>query len=606
MIESKIKENAIYKIMFLTLAVIAWTVLIDGTCLTSAYAQEADSEISGEIYEFDKDKSYAFSSEMPTEAAAYGSLSVSGDISEKGIRDDIPALKVEYGNLNITYSYTDRLLNASDDEWHLVKDNGKKVDSIDLKQKIQKGALILQTSKDGEIWVDSYIDTNIFEKEPSNSKSFAVTTDVQLSNGCYYRVIVAYEVKRSVDASKLLFVPIKNSETKRYAEVYRFYASRGTESTAEQNENAKTYNLGSKVRTKKFDGYYGSKEIKNDDPHYGWELGQFFVNGFTDYIKDEDDNVVFLKNAGDQLALWFNLQQDINCLNGNEALTIMRDTAGSDQYFETPKTNFGHGALIVRKINSDNSKEEPQIYTNYLEATATVGANTKVDLFEEGDYEVALDYAVKYDKTKVLGQSILPEEAHYRIYFKFSVRNSNSMFFPRDSKTQSELSDNSSTPNGFFLDLANSQYLKLYVIKEVLKDGEDGLMEDVRYNRAAKDGDTFEDEGLYTITVTNEYTGKSTTKRIYVGNNDIIKAYMTTGLSISEIKDKLADGAAIADDGTIVEQTTGKTEKAAGSANADTSDKSDGIMPTAMSCIVIGFVLAGVILGVVIKRTRHE
>ena len=48
------------------------------------------------------------------------------------------------------------------------------------------------------------------------------------------------------------------------------------------------------------------------------------------------------------------------------------------------------------------------------------------------------------------------------------------------------------------------------------------------------------------------YTDQQTTKKIYVGSNNLLKAYMTTGLSISQIKEKLDNGAQINDDGTIV------------------------------------------------------
>lgn len=63
-------------------------------------------------------------------------------------------------------------------------------------------------------------------------------------------------------------------------------------------------------------------------------------------------------------------------------MTVIADNAGSDQYFETMTTDFGRGVLIVRKINYENVTERPIIYTNYLEAVATVGADTKVNLFD--------------------------------------------------------------------------------------------------------------------------------------------------------------------------------------------------------------------------------
>lgn len=324
-------------------------------------------------------------------------------------------------------------------------------------------------------------------------------------------------------------------------------------------ENKNRRNLGSKVRTKS-KGYVGDVVIENDDPHFGWDIGQFFVGGFTDYENDANGDPIFLKNNGDRLSLWFELQQDIDNCYKNSAIKVIADTEGSDATFEVPggvneTTDFGRGALIVRKTNPDGTKEDPQIYTNYLEASASADAVTKVDLLEEGDYEVALDYAVKFDKTKILGKSILPETAKYRISFKFSVRNGNSMIFLFDKGTGSELSGGSITENGFRLDFANSQYLRVNVKREVLKDGFDGLTEDTRFNSVAADGDEFTDEGIYTLTVTNRDLKniEPTVKRVYVGKNNILKAYMVNDISISEIKEMVALGATIADDGTIIE-----------------------------------------------------
>ena len=77
------------------------------------------------------------------------------------------------------------------------------------------------------------------------------------------------------------------------------------------------------------------------------------------------------------------------------------------------------------------------------------------------------------------------------------------------------------------------------------------MVEDTRFNGPAKDGAQYADEGIYTITVTNEYTGQFTVKKIYVGTNNVLRAHMTTGLSIPEINNLVAQGATISDDGTI-------------------------------------------------------
>ena len=564
-----IKINVILK--YVLVGVLA-TAMLGGITLgncQSVSAQEKKGKteyITGTVYQFGEKSNYDLSSADKTSSTVNGTesggkLSITGNINSVAEKNGIPSYSVRGDNLTFSYMYDDGLLKASEDEDHLVNDNGKKVNGKTLDSDIKKGALIVQTSKDGQIWfsVPSATTCDVFKSNPNGLKEFYTTTDVQMVNGCYYRILVVY--KTAIRTQKAQAFPPKTEkhEYKKFAEVYSFYAYDESAIDIEVPGSKNRRNLGAKVRTKS-EGYAGSATMDNDDPHFGWDIGQFFVGGFTDYENDTEGNPIFLKNNGDRLSLWFELQQDIDKCYGNSAIKVIADTDGSDAHFEVPggvneTTDFGRGALIIRKINPDNTKEKPQIFTNYLEASASTDAVTKVDLFEEGDYEVALDYAVKFDKTKLFGKSILPETAKYKIPFTFSVRNGNSMIFLFDTASGSELSSGAITKNGFRLDFANSQYLKVNVKRETLKDGFDGLTEDTRFNSVATDGDVFTDEGVYTITVTNQYleNANPTVKKVYVGNDNILKAYMVNNIPISEIKQMVALGATIADDGTIIE-----------------------------------------------------
>ena len=539
-----------------------------------------DSEkVPGIVYQFGEKGNYNLSDAENMSLTNAGTESdgqfiITGNISSVNERNGIPEYAVNGGTLSFSYTYDDDLLKASEDEDHLVDDNGKKVNGVELNSEIKKGALIIQTSKDGKIWfnVPGATFTNIFKENPDGFKKFYTTTNVQMFNGCYYRILIAYKTAVRIQKAQAFPPKLEKYENKKYAEVYSFYAYDETATKIALPESKNRRNLGTKTRTKS-EGYAGSAAMDNDDPHFGWEIGQFFVGGFTDYEDDTEGNPIFLKNNGDRLSLWFELQQNINKCYGNNAIKVIADTEGSDAHFEIPggvneTTNFGRGALIIRKINPDGTKESPQIYTNYLEASASTDAITRVDLLEEGDYEVALDYAVKFDKTRIFGKSILPETAKYKIFFKFSVRNGNSMIFLFDTETGSELSGGSFTENGFRIDYANSQYLRVNVKREVLKDGFDGLAEDTRFNSVATDGDVFTDEGVYTITVTNRELENvnPTVKRVYVGTDNILKAYMVNNMSISEIKEMLALGATITDEGIIVppEPETESTEEPEG------------------------------------------
>lgn len=523
------------------------TILMFSTFSFAAFAASAKTEVTGQIFEFDKDSHYEFSDSKDSvsseNADTYGTFSISGEISDVTIRDDIPVFEVTEGNLEFFYNYGDTLLNADEDSWHLINDKSKKIGDLKLDESILKGAIIIQTSTDRLNWVIDVPMTDAFNKAPIRTKPIYSTTDVQLINGCYYRVIVAYELRIRTEESNILFVNTDKYDYKKCVEVYEFYAFTNTSSVNEDGSKV-VYNLGSKVRVADFDSYFGEETISKGDAHYGWELGNFFVSGYTDEVNSSDGNIVFLKNVGDKATLWFRLNQDINKLNGNKKLSITADKTGSDQYFETPTMDFGRGALIIRYTDHNNVKAEPTIYTNYLEANTSVGSDTKVQLFEEGDYEVALDYQITEDQ-------LIDKIGHYRIFFKFSIRNGNCMVYPFDVATGDELTNSSMTENGFRLDLAKSRYLKVNLKREMLTESADGLAEDTRFNGPARDGAEYTDEGIYTITVTNEYTGQFTVKRIYVGTNNVLRAHMTTGLSISEINNLVANGATIFEDGTI-------------------------------------------------------
>lgn len=321
-----------------------------------------------------------------------------------------------------------------------------------------------------------------------------------------------------------------------------------TENESKEYDSTQKYRLGDVVKSNS--DYSSSKPIKAGDFHYGWNLGSFYVDGFSSVISENTDNVVFLKTVGDKITLYFNLEQDINELDGSSRKWISDDGNGIDEYFGIPKQKFHHGALIIRKTNYRNEVSEPQVYTDYLKGVE-VGADTVVDIFEEGDYEVALDYQITYKANKVLWIQNYDYE-QYRIFFKFSVRNGNCMAYPFDVATGAELANSSVTENGFRLDLANSKYLDIAIKKEILNEGADGLTEDVRFNKPAKDGEEFTDEGIYTITVSNRYTKTTTEKVIYVGTNPILRAYAATGLPISDIRAKINDGATISEEGFII------------------------------------------------------
>jgi hypothetical protein len=371
------------------------------------------------------------------------------------------------------------------------------------------------------------------------------------------------------------------------------------------SEEEQAYYLGELTNAGLDTGYSEYNQVKESEPQYGWSLGTFYMTGFTSVSRG--DSPTFLKTAGDTAALHFKLNQDIDALDGNENLSIADDSNGYDQPFGVEKQDFGRGTFIVRQTNYQNSTSDPQVYVDFLAATASKDADTEIQLFEEGDYEATLDYEIRNDPRKmpVVGLSIFPEYTDYHITFSFSVRNGNTMVFLFDTATGSELTNESLTENGFYIDMAKSRYLDVNVKREAMAGGKDELVEDIRSNAPAEDGKAYTDEGIYTITATNPTTGETTEKKIYVGTDPIMKAYAVTGYSIDEIESQVAQGAEIGEDGTI---TWAVSESGTDDASAEPSQSAQK-EASSNSAAGIGFAIAAAAIiaaALLIVRQRRD
>ena len=485
--------------------------LLTGT--SQVYAKTEETEVQGGIYtQGGKEKytggAYTASGESKI---AHGELTITANIADT----DQTGWGMRYGtsSSSVKFSYTYK----HNKDVH--KDGCKKIGDLKLGAKAGKGALVLETSKDGTNWQTKYVKTNLLKTTPIALTNFYTASDVELASGYYYRVTVAYTYEQS-------------DVTRSVREQYQFYLYNSAITTADDN-NAAKQTLGTKIRTEK-NGYKGEKEIEDDDCHYGWDLGKFFISGYTTSMVDATGTPIFLKNQSDKLSLWFNLAQEIDKLNQKKSLSIVEDE-GYDQYFETKKMDLGKGALIIRYTDYENVKHESKVYTNFLEENAILGKNQRIQFLGEGDYEVALDYEVENDKRNIFGLSVFPEYSYYRIYFKFSVRNADSNVRLYDVDDKTKLKTNDFTENGFKLNQKLSRYLDVEVKHEVYDAENNSFTEDKTLKKNAKDGGKYTDEGFYLITAKNRYTDSQTNRIVYVGKNKFLQKCAQSGMMPDEI-----------------------------------------------------------------------
>mgnify|MGYP003289432670 CR=1 FL=1 len=552
--EVQMKKRNFMEYIFL-LAVIVF--LFQVVCI-SAYAKEQSIVLNSNIYEFDENNSFMITNASVTDGliSDVGTLEITGDITLGNKKMGMnPSYVVDGNEAKISYS-----VKQSVGDWYFTDVKDKTIDDIELENKILKGSIIVQTSLNGVDWVIVKEYSDVFGKNTEVLKEIYVANDIQLQNGCFYRIIVVYEQERIVEQKKIGPIKKDKKECRRIAEVYDFFAeSKDKGQISSPNVSPKKIygeenGVSTAVNTGE-DGYClskGTNILESDDPQFGWALGYFTINGYTDVVKDDGGNDVFLKNVGDQVTLWFTLEKDINDLLGDGRLSISEDEDGEDLDFQIKKSNFKRGALIISHLDSENRSDKPIIYTDYLAANVSTGANTKVTLFEEGDYEVALDYEIKNKSRKIGSVAIAPEYTNYKIYFKFSIRNGNCMAYPFDINLGNELRDGDICEEGFTIKLAGSRYNDVTMKYEAIV-GEDGQKKfDTRKNMVAKEGDSYTDEGVYIFSANNPYTNVTTTKTVYVGTDPYLKALSKTGRSLSDINDKIQQGYLIEEDGSII------------------------------------------------------
>ena len=539
----------------------------------STYAKEQSIAIEPKVYKLEEKNDFTITSSSSTDnlMSDIGTLEITGDITIGTSKNGTSCYVVNGNEAKISYNLNKEQFNHDNPgEWYFVEVKDKKVDGMILENKILKGSIVVQTSLTGENWITNEEYTDVFGTNSEQLNELYRTKDVQLQNGCYYRIIIAYEQEKVVEQKKIGPVKTEKKERRRIAEEYVFFAEsrdKGQVSSPDISPKkiyGKKGDVSTAVNTGKDNGYClskGTSILESDDPQYGWALGYFTINGYTSDVKDEEGNYIFLKNVGDQVTLWFTLEKDINDLNGDGRLSISEDKDAEDLDFQIQKTNFKRGTLIIRHLDSENQSRETIIYNDYLAANASTGANTKVILFEEGDYEVALDYEIKKEPRKIGSVAIIPEYTNYKIYFKFSIRNGNCMAYPFDVNSGSELRDGDICEDGFTVQLAGSKYNDITIKYEVVV-GEDGQKKfDTRKNMIAKEGASYTDEGIYTFCVNNPYTNVTTTKTVFVGTDPYLKALAKTGRSLSDINDKIQEGYIIEEDGSIVLPKIEKSEQ---------------------------------------------
>lgn len=345
-------------------------------------------------------------------------------------------------------------------------------------------------------------------------------------------------------------------------------------------------------------GYAAPCALGAGDPLLGVNVLDIEIGGFSATTLHNGERV-FLKTSPSVPTLSINVKADLNNLGGSGAY-VCADiaTVASDFGY---RGRVGKGLLIVEHIDYTGKKQTfatPDLFTvlndNGDIIPAVFGA--------EGHYRIAVLFETeRYVKTVKEWVSPFKKKKkkifaynNYVISAEFSILNGNAMVFAFDS-AGNEIYNGSVVSDGFFLDLAESHYLDLQIKKEVVRSsGFLGETTDTRFNTVGEDKRFYNQNGLYTITVTNPVTGATTTKKILVAGDGDTELKNTVATTHAEDFPELASALASESTKNKSEETANDTYLTAESDTANYGIKLVLIIfvaSAALVCLVAGAVI---------------
>lgn len=196
--------------------------------LGSVEAAQDMHYVSGTSYELPDNSGYEASG-TSKEMLCYGEKSI-GKLTVLGSITDTSTYSnfLAYGatdEISLSYLYDGKYQTKDKEEWNLVTSDEKNVNGISIEKKVNKGAIIVQKSRDKIAWEVVCSETDILDKKTSDS--IWTISNEEIEKGTYYRVTVAYRMGRKVGVEKNWIFSSDTYEYKEFVETYEFYVCYG-------------------------------------------------------------------------------------------------------------------------------------------------------------------------------------------------------------------------------------------------------------------------------------------------------------------------------------------------------------------------------------------
>ena len=202
-------------------------------------AAESSYSLKAEIYESKEAFNHNIDDINKVKSFSYGGISI-GSLVLNGSFNDVSDIKgyAAYSAIApfvIGYDYNNAYQSKEQDKWNICQDGGKEISGFYLTKSIDRGSILILKSSDGKKWEDTIGQIqNVFSSNNLERTNLYTVTDEELRKGTYFRVIVAYAMRRAEASSEGLpaFLGQGEYEYIYCTEVYSFFACYGSNTIA--------------------------------------------------------------------------------------------------------------------------------------------------------------------------------------------------------------------------------------------------------------------------------------------------------------------------------------------------------------------------------------
>lgn len=204
--------------------------LLFGSAIVTSAIKIEDSDLEKDSYELPSGSRFDYSTSSPTASMSYGA-NEAGDLYLIGAVDDgitsflgTPACSVDSGTISFVYDFNNAtLLEGNVDKWVVNSSSENMVAGYSTANAVGKGAAIVLKSTNGSSWFMASAQTDFLTS--AGEKTVYTATEQELTQGTYYRIIIAYEIRHRTKEAGWWFWEKEENEYKQCIEVIDVYAT---------------------------------------------------------------------------------------------------------------------------------------------------------------------------------------------------------------------------------------------------------------------------------------------------------------------------------------------------------------------------------------------